>query len=96
MAAICQTLRDARSENPSAARVKRLSCSVVSALARATGESFSAAAGLIIPELLPFLRTPKQVRGVSAILSASVTFETISSRGAALFVADKVIVYPFE
>ena len=64
---MCGALRDKLSEVHGCVRLTQLICGVISALAKAAGLRFSGHAESIMPELLPFLSTPKEVREQIAV-----------------------------
>lgn len=63
MAMLFRDLKDTKPDIPGGSRITQLAAGVVGGLAKATkGEIFCASAAGIIPELLSFLSTPREVR----------------------------------
>lgn len=78
---MCRDLKDTRPEVPGAPRLVQLACVVISMLAKAEGAGFCVPAAAIIPELLPFLSRPREVRllvrkeGLEAALTSFIFLE---------------------
>lgn len=89
LAAACRALKNTKPEVAGAPRVTQLVCAVISGLAKAVGTGFCAPAAAIIPDLLPFLSTPREVSSCCCCYVVTVGFivsVAVTSPGAVVVV----------